>query len=152
LSRFVSGIRYVAFMTRCAAVAVVVAAESVSSFGYRVDVTAEPAQPFFTPAQILPPELSPTAIRDALIDEERDEFLRAYHEAIAEADRTIDLTRVLEVLTNYQRIAWLTKRQGTEVHRRMLDQVAHAEQTGEAPSGSVGADEMRALLRKRLAR
>ncbi|HEV3361302.1 MAG TPA: DUF6247 family protein [Pseudonocardiaceae bacterium] len=139
-------------MTNAAAVAVVATAENVRSVGYRVNVTAEPVQPFFTPAQILPPELSPTAIRDALIDEEREEFLRAYHEAIAEADRTIDLTRVLEVLTNYQRIAWLTKHQGVEVHRRMLDQVAHAQRTGEAPPGSVGAAEMRALLRKRLAR
>lgn len=98
----------------------------------------------------LPPDTTPTAIRDALIDEERAEFERAYQEAIAEAAHTLDLTRVLDVLRNYYRIAWLTQRQGPEAHRRMLDHVEHALRTGEAPPGSVSAEEVKALLQERL--
>lgn len=103
-----------------------------------------------SPVPVLPPDTTPTAIRDALIDEERAEFERAYQEAIAEAAQTLDLTRVLDVLRNYHRIAWLTQRQGPEAHRRMLDHVKHALRTGEAPPGSVSAAEVKALLQERL--
>jgi hypothetical protein len=114
-------------------------------------VTAAAVNPFaVSPVPALPPDTTPTAIRDALIDEERAEFERAYQEAIAEAAQTLDLTRVLDVLRNYHRIAWLTQRQGPEAHRRMLDQVEHALRTGEAPPGSVSAQEVRALLQERL--
>ncbi|MGH3430343.1 MAG: DUF6247 family protein [Pseudonocardiaceae bacterium] len=105
-----------------------------------------------SPVPALPPDTTPIAIRDALIDEERAEFERAYQEAIAEAARTLDLTRVLDVLRNYYRIAWLTQRQGPEAHRRMLDHVKHALATGEAPPGSGSAEEVRALLQERLGR
>ncbi len=47
---------------------------------------------------VLPPDTTPTAIRDALIDEERADFEHACQEAIAETARTLDLTRVLDVL------------------------------------------------------
>jgi hypothetical protein len=128
-------------------------AENVGAVGYLVKVTAEPVEPFTSsPAVILPPEMTPSAIRDALIDEERDEFLEAFHEALAEADRTVDLGKVFDVLRNYHSIAWLTKHQGADVHRRMLDRAAHAQQTGEAPPGSISAAEMRSMLEKRLAR
>lgn len=103
-----------------------------------------------SPVPVLPPETTPTAIRDALIDEERAGFESAYQEAIAEAARTLDLTRVLDVLRNYHRIAWLTQQHGPEAHRRMLDHVEHALRTGEAPPGSVSAEEVKALLQERL--
>ncbi len=98
----------------------------------------------------LPPDTTPTAIRDALIDEERAEFECAYQKAITEAAQTLDLTRVLDVLRNYYRIAWLTQRHGPEAHRRMLDHVEHALRTGEAAAGSVSAEEVKALLLERL--
>lgn len=103
-----------------------------------------------SPVPALPPDTSPAAIRDALIDEERAEFERAYQEAMAEAAETLDLTKVLDVLRNYHRIAWLTQRQGVEAHRRMLNNVAHAMRTGEAPTGSAPAEDVKALIRKRL--
>lgn len=114
-------------------------------------MTAEAVNPFaVSPVPVLPPDTTPTAIRDALIDDERAEFERAYQEAIAEAAWTLDLTRVMDVLRNYHRIAWLTQRQGPEAHRRMLDQAEHALRTGEAPPGSVSAEEVKAMLRERL--
>ncbi len=105
-----------------------------------------------SPVPVLPPDTTPAAIRDALIDEARAEFERAYQEAMAEAAQTLDLTRVLDVLRNYHRIAWLTQRQGPEAHRRMLDHVEHALRTGEAPPGSVSAEDIKALIQKRLGR
>ena len=109
------------------------------------------ANPFSeSPVPALPPDTSPAAIRNALIDEERGEFERAYREALADAAETLDLTKVLDVLRNYHRIAWLTQRQGAASHRRMLDDVSHAMRTGQAPSGSVGEQDINALIRKRL--
>lgn len=126
----------------------------VSGDGFIViDMTAFAINPFATsPVPILPPDTTPAAIRDALIDEERAEFERAYQQAMAEATQTLDLTRVLDVLRNYHRIAWLTQRQGPEAHRRMLDHVAHALRTGEAPLGSMSAKDIKALIQKRLAK
>lgn len=115
-----------------------------------MDVTAAAANPFVeSPVPNLPPDTTPAAIRDALIDEERAEFERAYQKAIAEAARTLDLTTVLAVLRNYHRIAWLTQRQGPEAHRRMLDKAAEIMRTGHNPDG-VSAEDMQALIRERL--
>ncbi|MHA6617940.1 DUF6247 family protein [Pseudonocardia sp. DLS-67] len=113
-----------------------------------MDVTA--VNPFdASPVPDLPPETTPAAIRDALIDEERAEFERAYREAIDEAAQTMDLTRVLDVLRNYHRIAWLTQRQGVAAHRRMLDRAAAILQAGSNPDG-IPAEDVRARGRKRL--
>lgn len=99
----------------------------------------------------LPPGTSPAAIRDALIDEEQAEFEQAYQEAMAEATNTLDLTRVLDVLRTYHRIATLTQRQGRQAHRRMLDKVAEIQRTGRNPDG-VPFEEVRALIDQRLGR
>lgn len=114
-------------------------------------MTAAAVNPFAdSPVPDLPPETTPAAIRDALIDSERAEFERAYQDAISEAARTMDLTKVLDVLRNYHRIAWLTQRQGPEAHRRMLEQADQALRTGEAPPGSASADDIREQIRRRL--
>jgi hypothetical protein len=102
-----------------------------------------------SPVPHLPPETTPTAIRDALIDEERAEFEQAYGEAMAEAARTLDLTRVLDVLRAYHRIAWLTRHQGPEAHRRMLDKAAEILRTGRNPH-AVPIEDVRALINRRL--
>jgi uncharacterized protein DUF6247 len=108
------------------------------------------ANPFEeSPVPVLPPETTPAAIRDALIDEERTDFERAYQEAVAEAGRTLDLTRVLDVLRAYHRIAWLTQRQGPQAHRQMLDKAADILRTGHNPA-AVPVEEVRALIRRRL--
>lgn len=68
-----------------------------------VGMTAAAVNPFdASPVPVLPPDTAPAAIRDALIGEERDELERAYREALAEAAETLDLTRVLDMLTVLQ--------------------------------------------------
>jgi hypothetical protein len=115
-------------------------------------MTAGAGNPFdVSPVPVLPPETTPAAIRDALIDEERAEFERAYRQALAEAAETLDLTRVLDVLRTYHRIAWLTRRQGPQAHRRMLDKAAEILRTGRNPD-AVPAEEVRALISRRLGR
>lgn len=64
------------------------------------------------------------AIRDALIDEERTEFEQRFAEEMAEAARTLDLTGVLNVLSEFRWIAEVTRFRGEEVHREMLDTAA----------------------------
>lgn len=113
-------------------------------------MTAEAVNPFAdSPVPVLPPDTTPTAIRDALIDEERVDFEHAYQAAMAEATRTLDLTGVLDVLRNYHRIAWLTQRQGPAAHRRMLDKASEILRTGGNPTG-VPAEDIRALINERL--
>ena len=75
---------------------------------------------------------------------------RAYRQALAEAAKTLDLTRVLAVLRNYHRIAWLTQQQGTETHRRMLNKAAEILRTSENPDG-VALKDVKALIGDRLA-
>lgn len=114
-------------------------------------MTAAETNPFdVSPVPALPPETTPTSIRDALIDEERIEFERDYRAAMAVAARTMDLTAVLDVLRNYHRIAWLTQRQGADAHRRMLAQARHALTTGKSPADAVPAAEIRAMIARRL--
>ena len=113
-------------------------------------MSAAAANPFVvSPVPVLPPDTTPAAIRDALIDEERAEFERAYQDAVAEAGQTLDLSRVLDVLRNYHRIALLTQRQGPEAHRRMLDKAAEIMRTGANPD-AVPLEDVKALIRKRL--
>ena len=120
--------------------------------GYRVGYDSgrrEPVQQFSRAG--FAPDTTPAAIRDALIDEERGQFERAYREALAEASDTLDLTRVLEVLRTYHRIAWMTQRQGRDAHRRMLDKVDEISRTGVNPTAR-SPEDMTALINKRLGR
>jgi Family of unknown function (DUF6247) len=98
---------------------------------------------------VLPPEATPAAVRDALIDEERAEFERAYQDTMVEATSTLDLTPVLEVVRAYHRIAWLTRQQGPAAHRRMLDEAAEILRTGGNPDAAP-LEDLRALIRQRL--
>jgi hypothetical protein len=76
-----------------------------------------PPNPEPIPALLSPN--TPRAIRDALIDSEREEFERRYAEEMAEAARTLDLTGVLSVLDAHRKIAEITQRQGVEAHRKI---------------------------------
>lgn len=125
----------------------------MSGFGAIVLSMAAEASSLFpdSPVPVLPPETTPSAIRDALIDEERAEFEQAYQEAMADAAHTLDLTRVLDVLRSYHRIAQLTQQQGPDGHRRMLDKVALILRTGRNPD-AVPLDNLRASIEQRLER
>lgn len=119
---------------------------------YRGRVSTAAVNPFdASPVPVLLPETTPAAIRDALIDEERAEFERAYQQALTEAAETLDLTRVLDVLRNYHRIAWLTQQQGPEAHRRLLDKAAEILRTRRNPD-AVPIEDVKALINRRLGR
>lgn len=133
-------------------------AENVGSVGYRGAVSADASQPFSwgPPASrkadaVLPPEMRPAAIRDALIDEERAAFLRSYREAIARAADTLDLNPVFKVLANYHRIAVATQQEGVEAHRKLLAKADLIARTGNNPD-AVPYEDVKALLDKRLGR
>jgi uncharacterized protein (DUF849 family) len=104
-----------------------------------------------SPVPVLPVETTPASIRDALIDEERVEFLQAYREAMSEASRSFDLTPVLDVLRNYHRIAVMTKQEGPETHRRLLAKAAEIARTGKN-SDARSEEEMMDLINKGLGR
>ena len=90
--------------------------------GHPVTAAAAKSEPEPIPA--LPQDATPQAIRAALVAEERTAFERDYQAALAEAGKTLDLTRVLDVLNNWRHVAWITRRHGTEAHQRMLDAAA----------------------------
>ncbi|MGH3930994.1 MAG: DUF6247 family protein, partial [Pseudonocardiaceae bacterium] len=104
--------------------------------------------PQLPPIPALPPDASPRAIREALIDEERTEFERDYQAAMAEASRTLELTRVLDVLRSWRRIAWITQRHGPQAHRRMLDAATRLRAGEDVPTvpGHVVKAEIKAQL------
>lgn len=115
-------------------------------------MTAGAVNPFdASPVPVLPPDTTPAAIRDALIDEERVEFERSYRQALVEAAEILDLTRVLDVLRTYHRIAWLTQRQGPAAHRRMLDKAAEILRTRQNPD-AVPIEDVKVLISRRLGR
>ncbi len=104
-----------------------------------------------SPVPVLPPETTPAAIREALIDPERADFERAYQEAITEAARTLDLTRLLDVLRNYHRIARMTQQQGAAAHHRMLNKATAILEAGTNPDG-IPVDDVRTMIRNKLGR
>ena len=108
-------------------------------------MTAEP----HGPVPVLPPDTTPAAIRDALVDDERASLETAYRQAMTEAIRSLDLNDVLDVLRRYHRIAEITRRHGPEAHRRMLAKAAEITRTGRNPDG-VPVEDVREMLRKRL--
>jgi hypothetical protein len=114
-------------------------------------MTAAVANPFGPgPDPVLFAPAMPRAIRDALIDPERDEFEQRYREAMAEAARTLDLAEVLRVLNAWREIARKTQQHGVETHRRMLERVARLQRGEEVPV--VPAEDVTALIARRLAR
>lgn len=118
---------------------------------YGVGMTAAAANPSRPdPGPVLFAPAVPRAIRDALIDSERDEFEQRYREAMAEAAHTLDLTEVLHVLDAWQEIARKTQQHGVETHRRMLERVARLQRGDEVPT--VPAEDVTALIARRLGR
>jgi hypothetical protein len=89
----------------------------------------------------MPPEYQPAAIRDGLIEEDRAEFVAAYHDALVEGQDKLDLHRLFTVLAHFGAIAALTRRLGAEEYQRTGRHV---------PAGSITAAELGALVGERL--
>lgn len=77
---------------------------------------------------------TPRAIRDALVGTERAEFEHRYAEEMARAAQTLDLTGVLEVISTFRKIAEITRRQGGEAQRVMLERAAQLERGEQVPT------------------
>jgi hypothetical protein len=73
---------------------------------------------------------SPAEVRAALWPEYRDDFDRAYQEALAEAGRTLDLTGLHRMVEQWRMRACLTRDQAE--HRRVVRRAAELVH-GEAP-------------------
>ena len=97
----------------------------------------------------LPSGMTPAAIRDALIDGDRVDFVADYEAAMAEATRTLELGPVLELLRDWYPTAVLTKRMGSDAYRRMLATAEEIQRTGTS-STERSRSEMDELLRRRL--
>ncbi len=65
---------------------------------------------------------SPAAVRAALWPEYRDDFDRAYQEALAEAGRTLDLIALHSTIEHWRMRACLTRDQ--DEHRRVVRRAA----------------------------
>jgi len=109
---------------------------------------ANPSGPGPGPALIAP--AVPRAIRDALIDSERDEFEQRYREALAEAARALALAEVFRVLDAWRELARKTQQHGVETQRRLLERVARLQRGDEVPT--VPAEDVTALIARRLGR
>jgi hypothetical protein len=97
-------------------------------------------------------DASPVEIRAALLPEDQPEFDRQWREALTVAAETLSLDEVHDTLESWRRIAWLVSEHGHEGYRRMMAQTQETLRTGQSPPGSVGIDEIEALIRARLSR
>ncbi len=95
-------------------------------------------------------DASPAQVRAALIPEDAAEFDRQWRAVMATATETLDLTGVHRTLESWRRIAWLTTANGPDGYRRMLARAERTLRTGELPPGSVGLDQVKALIAQRL--
>ena len=91
-------------------------------------VTEDAVEPSFTLTG-----LSPRAVRDAVLEEERPAFERQYREALAAAAETFDLKELQELLRAWQRIGELTERDGREKRREILVRAVRVWHTRENP-------------------
>ena len=102
-----------------------------------------------TPHRSDPPDRSPRAIRAALLPEEVDEFDRDYQQALQTAAQTLSLDELHRTLEHWYRIARVTQADPA-AHRRMLLRAEQTLRSGDLPTDSVSADEVKALIRERL--
>ena len=68
------------------------------------------------------PASTPREIRAALLGEEVGHFDREYRQVMADAAESLDLSRVLEMLERWRRVAWSSS--DPDAHRTMLDNAA----------------------------
>lgn len=112
---------------------------------YRVDMTATGHSHPIPAIPPLPEGSGPSAIRAALVVEEREEFDEGYRRALAEAAETLELACVLDTLEHWRRRAIMSA--DPQAYRRMLTRAAQLLSGEDVPK-----DEPLAQLKKRLAR
>ena len=97
-------------------------------------------------------DASPVEIRAALLAEDQPEFDRQWREALAVAAEALSLDEVHDTLESWRRVAWLVSEHGQDGYRQMMAQAQETLRTGQSPPGSVGIEEIEALIRARLGR
>ena len=118
---------------------------SATQAGYVGHVSTIALKPPFADA-------SPVEIRAALLAEDQPEFDRQWREALTVAAEALSLDEVHDTLESWRRVAWLVSEHGQDGYRRMMAQAQETLRTGQSPPGSVGIDEIEALIRARLGR
>jgi hypothetical protein len=93
----------------------------------------------------LPEGSGPSAIRAALLVEEREEFDKGYRRALAEAAESLDLACVLDTLEHWRRRAIMSA--DPQAYRRMLIRAVRLLSGEDVPEG-----EPLAQLKERLVR
>ncbi|SDM91659.1 DUF6247 family protein [Allokutzneria albata] len=96
-----------------------------------------------------PPDMSPRAIRAALLPEEVDAFDADYRRALKTAAEALSLDELHGMLEHWHRIARMTQADPA-AHRRMLQRADRTLRTGATQPGSASADQVKALIRERL--
>jgi uncharacterized protein DUF6247 len=69
-------------------------------------------------------DATPAEVRAALIPEEAAEFDQQWHEVMATATETLDLSEVLATVESWRRVARLTAVTGDKAHRAMYRRAA----------------------------
>jgi len=90
-------------------------------------------------------DATPAEVRAALIPEEAAEFDQQWHEVMARATETLDLSEVLATVESWRRVARLTAVTGHKAHRAMYRRAA-ARLAGE----DIPADEPLPQIKARL--
>lgn len=99
----------------------------------------------------VPPPPEPQAIRACLTPDVAAEFDREWEIVLERAKQAKDLAPVHDLLYKWRHFAYSElKEPGT--YFRLLATAAHTLATGKAPSGSVSAEDIKALINRRLGR
>ncbi|MGH3867998.1 MAG: DUF6247 family protein [Pseudonocardiaceae bacterium] len=99
----------------------------------------------------VPPPPEPQAIRACLTPDVAAEFDREWEIVLERAKQAKDLALVHDLLHKWRHFAYSElKEPGTYFH--LLATAAHTLATGKAPAGSVSAEDIKALIDRRLGR
>ena len=90
-------------------------------------------------------------LRAALAPEDVAVFDVQWHEAMATAAETLDLTGVHAMLDAWRPVAWLTSARGVDGYRRILARAERTLQTREPPPGTVSLEATRLAIAQQLA-
>ena len=95
--------------------------------------------------------MSPAEIRACLISEEQPGFDELWRAACLAAAETLDLTDIRQTLDHYRRHVVLVRHLGgPDGYRDFLARVEERLRTGAEPTGGMSADQVQAMIARRL--
>ena len=93
--------------------------------------------------------MTAAAAHEPLLPEEADAFDCDYRQALKAAAETLSLDELHKTLEHRRRVARMTQADPS-AHRRMHAQAEQTLRTGQLPAGTMPADEIKAIIRRRL--